>query len=805
MTAYLPHELLGSWAPPREVPVTTLSIFDGTPDSLRTWESLRAAKSTTTPSTTSRRLSPQPQQQKQEQSAADVDNSPREGGGDDDDANTSSVTVPATTIQTANTFSRLKNAFLAKSVSAVIPSTVVSLGLRKDYEKFIEAKQNLEDAIGEERTYHRELQAAAATSARSSTSSTTAVDANGNIIKKSDNESGGGVEEPLLSKPPLMGRIFPKVWKKVPIVATRKEMLRAASEELNNKIISERAARLEVEKSDVISKKASIKSGGQHHQHTPSSLDAIMPSEDDDQHYRRHIQHSGGVFVVFKDAQCAFEYVEVFNSQYGGLLSNQRASIAGPPSEVIDTVLGNNKFVSALICTALITGFVWLIFFWSIPVAFLGSLSQLSTLPGIGGPIGEFVNSIPLGLRNILQAYLPVIVLTLFGMFLPDVARKIVNMGGVPTKSATDYYQAMLMFSFNFINGVVLQAALQGGLAQLAALIKEPSEQSAATFIVAIISPQGGYWYASVVSGYMGQWLNVALLSPVILMKIFVSRVGTQRAYDDLFKTWEAAFHMMFTSLMVSTGMGVLFHFSVPLLGLFVGLFFICAYFSHRGILLDNYVPKLNPTTQMVSSFRLLITSLRILCVLYCVAAIGAVMVCSLKNSPGAASVASIAVVIGVVVALYCFYVTSRWVPTLPMIKQWMLVDFDNIADVTRSDGFIASTASNSGGGGLLGNKKSESGLGDSMNTVEAAESGAVSPSSPTSSSSPPKSSYTPEAATKRLKAAFPVSYTHLRAHETPEHLVCRLLLEKKKKKYNTNLTTHFHQLKRISLLTNIS
>mgnify|MGYP002682538837 CR=1 FL=1 len=29
-----------------------------------------------------------------------------------------------------------------------------------------------------------------------------------------------------------------------------------------------------------------------------------------------------------------------------------------------------------------------------------------------------------------------------------------------------------------------------------------------------------------------------------------------------------------------------------------------------------------------------------------------------------------------------------------------------------------------------------------------------------------------------------PVSYTHLRAHETPEHLVCRLLLEKKKYYY---------------------
>ena len=29
--------------------------------------------------------------------------------------------------------------------------------------------------------------------------------------------------------------------------------------------------------------------------------------------------------------------------------------------------------------------------------------------------------------------------------------------------------------------------------------------------------------------------------------------------------------------------------------------------------------------------------------------------------------------------------------------------------------------------------------------------------------------------------AVTAVSYTHLRAHETPEHLVCRLLLEKKK------------------------
>src|SRR5665254_20 len=31
------------------------------------------------------------------------------------------------------------------------------------------------------------------------------------------------------------------------------------------------------------------------------------------------------------------------------------------------------------------------------------------------------------------------------------------------------------------------------------------------------------------------------------------------------------------------------------------------------------------------------------------------------------------------------------------------------------------------------------------------------------------------------IERPLPVSYTHLRAHETPEQLVCRLLLEKKK------------------------
>ena len=38
-----------------------------------------------------------------------------------------------------------------------------------------------------------------------------------------------------------------------------------------------------------------------------------------------------------------------------------------------------------------------------------------------------------------------------------------------------------------------------------------------------------------------------------------------------------------------------------------------------------------------------------------------------------------------------------------------------------------------------------------------------------------------------------PVSYTHLRAHETPEHLVCRLLLEKKKNKIKQRMAMDYN------------
>ena len=53
-----------------------------------------------------------------------------------------------------------------------------------------------------------------------------------------------------------------------------------------------------------------------------------------------------------------------------------------------------------------------------------------------------------------------------------------------------------------------------------------------------------------------------------------------------------------------------------------------------------------------------------------------------------------------------------------------------------------------------------------------------------------------PSGSGKSTLLQIAVSYTHLRAHETPEHLVCRLLLDKKKRKnrHNTLQYENKHQ-----------
>eukprot|EP00744_Colponema_vietnamica_P002790 GILI01004349.1.p1 GENE.GILI01004349.1~~GILI01004349.1.p1 ORF type:complete len:994 (+),score=247.21 GILI01004349.1:50-2983(+) len=479
------------------------------------------------------------------------------------------------------------------------------------YNDYEEAKTALQDAIAAERKYHEDLIAQRKVAY--------ALLDDGTVKDK----SGGNVTyEKETALPPLMGTVLPKCCSSVPMVEHRKKDLIEKGEKLNEAILEGRS----------------------------------MP-------------FTGSVFVIFKDALSAFEFVDLFNDQFGHMCSSLSARIAGPFDKIELANLTKHKYVGAVLFIIMVACFVVLVFFWSVPVAFLGSMSSLASVPGIGPAFQAIIKALPVTLVGILTAYLPVIVLAIFNIVLPMIIRFFVLTGGSMTSLETDHGVMLEMYLFLVLTGVVFQAALQGGISQLGTIIADPSQDVIFAFVTAIISPKGGYWFASVIgAGCLSMWINALWIGPFIVMKLLAKRSTTQRGYNAIFAHQAQDWPLKYAFTLVISTIGLFFHVTVPFLGVFVGIFFLNQYFVYRGLLLDGWAPALVPD-ELVSNFKFPACNFRIMSVCYLIATIGAAIVVGLKEHIGGLVFCCIAVVVGAAMLIMTFYLSSAWEPTLKNAK----------------------------------------------------------------------------------------------------------------------------------------
>ena len=163
------------------------------------------------------------------------------------------------------------------------------------------------------------------------------------------------------------------------------------------------------------------------------------------------------------------------------------------------------------------------------PVAFLGSLDSLSTIPGIGDGVKYFSENVSPTVRGILQAYLPVIVLVLFNLILPWLIRLFARKSGTMTDSDTDEAMMTMLFVFFFMTQVVLQAAFRW-FVPVSCDYQDPKKETIFMLIVAIVSPQGGYWYALVISSpLLSVWLDALLLGPYFVSMFWVLALSAEK------------------------------------------------------------------------------------------------------------------------------------------------------------------------------------------------------------------------------------------------------------------------------------
>ncbi|KAF2227124.1 hypothetical protein BDZ85DRAFT_191546 [Elsinoe ampelina] len=110
------------------------------------------------------------------------------------------------------------------------------------------------------------------------------------------------------------------------------------------------------------------------------------------------------------------------------------------------------RIIRLIATTAFITV---LIIFWSIPVAFVGSISNINSLTELL-PWLSFINSIPPAILGVVTGLLPSILLAVLMALLPIILRLMAKLSGDPTLSAVELSTQNYYFAFQVVHGFLV-------------------------------------------------------------------------------------------------------------------------------------------------------------------------------------------------------------------------------------------------------------------------------------------------------------------------------------------------------------
>jgi hypothetical protein len=154
-------------------------------------------------------------------------------------------------------------------------------------------------------------------------------------------------------------------------------------------------------------------------------LERQLPKVEEEQHRHRDAKDVGKIRSVFVE----FDSLREAQSAYQSLTHHQVLKMAPRytgihPSDVIWSNLRMRGWERLLRYAGTLAIVVALIIFWSIPVAFVGAISNLNYLLGIPAFSWlSFINSIPKPILGVVTGLLPVVLLSLLMALLPPFLR----------------------------------------------------------------------------------------------------------------------------------------------------------------------------------------------------------------------------------------------------------------------------------------------------------------------------------------------------------------------------------------------
>jgi len=134
-----------------------------------------------------------------------------------------------------------------------------------------------------------------------------------------------------------------------------------------------------------------------------------------------------------------------------------------------------------------------LVIFWSIPVAFVGAISNVQSLINII-PAFSFLNKLPSQVFGVVSGLLPVILLAVLMALLPIILRLVAKFAGDPTLSVVELSVQNYYFAFQVVQVFLVATIGSAASASISTIIKDPT--SAASLLAKNI-PKANNFYLS--------------------------------------------------------------------------------------------------------------------------------------------------------------------------------------------------------------------------------------------------------------------------------------------------------------------
>jgi hypothetical protein len=249
-------------------------------------------------------------------------------------------------------------------------------------------------------------------------------------------------------------------------------------------------------------------------------LERLAPKIDEEQH-----RHRNGEATKVRSVFVEFDSMREAQAAYQSLTHHQVLTMAPRYTGVhpLDVVWSNLKIKGwerFLRLSGTIAFVVALVIFWSIPVAFVGAISNINYLEQ-KLPWLSFINNLPEKLLGLITGLLPVVLLSLLMALLPPFLRFVAKLGGAPTYSDIEYTVQNYYFGFQVVQVFLVATLGSAASASIQEIINNPASATsllskqlpkASNFYLSYFVLQGLGVFASLLVGIAGLFVTPLLV-----------------------------------------------------------------------------------------------------------------------------------------------------------------------------------------------------------------------------------------------------------------------------------------------------